>query len=295
MKPYCIITDATADLSPDVALANEIIILPMTVTFQGSEIVYSTEDQEFMRSDFYQKLRNGEVAVTSQINMFQFISIFSKILEQGTDILYIAFSSGMSGMYLAAIQAREELSSRWPESKIVIVDSLAASSGEGLLAVSVAKLKKAGKTLKEVSEWAEQNKQRLNAWVTVDDLMYLKRSGRITTTEAFLGSVLGVKPIIHVNQDGKLVPVKKVRGRKQALKALLESMDGFAPGYGDQTIYISNGDCLDEARTLAKMIQEKYKPISVELFSIGPVVGSHSGPGTIALFFYANHKSIQGV
>ena len=295
MKPYCIITDATADLSPEVALINEITILPMTVTFQGSETVYSTEDEEFMRSDFYQKLRNGEVAVTSQINMFQYVRIFSKILEQGTDILYIAFSSGMSGSYLAAINARDEVSPRWPKNKIVIVDSLAASSGEGLLAVSAAKLMKAGRTLEEVAAWVEQNKHCLNAWVTVDDLMYLKRSGRITTTEAFLGSVLGVKPIIHVNSEGKLVPVKKVRGRKQALKTLLESMAGFAPGYESQNIYISHGDCLEEAKVLAEMIQERYKPRSVELFSIGPVVGSHSGPGTIALFFYANHKSIQGV
>jgi len=295
MKPYSIITDATADLSPEVALANEIIVLPMTVTFKGSEEVYSTEDEEFMRSDFYQKLRNGEVAVTSQINMFQFISFFTKILEHGTDILYIAFSSGMSGSYLAAIKARDELAPHWPERKIVIVDSLAASSGEGLLAVSVAKLKKAGKTIEEASEWAEENKHHLNAWVTVDDLMFLKRSGRITTTEAFLGSVLGVKPIIHVNPEGRLVPVKKVRGRKQALKALLDSMEGYAPGYKDQTIYISHGDCLKETQALADMIREKYEPVSVELFSIGPVVGSHSGPGTIALFFYANHKSIQGV
>ena len=212
------------------------------------------------------------------------------ILQAGEDILYLAFSSGLSGTCQSAYMAKEELSARYPDRKIYVVDSLAASMGEGLLAYYASKMQLEGKTIDEVYQWLQDNKLHLCHWFTVDDLNHLKRGGRVSSAAALFGTMLGIKPVLHVDDAGHLIPVAKIRGRRQSLDSLVAHMEQTVTNPEEQVIFISHGDCEKDAQYVADQIRAKWNVKEIVLNEIGPVIGTHSGPGTVALFFLGSKR-----
>ena len=239
---------------------------------------------------FYDRVKKGERSITALVNSKTFEEYFEPIIKSGNDILYIGFSSTLSGTYSASLIASEELKQKYPDSKIICVDTLAASMGEGLLVYYAAKLKQEGRNIDEVSQWVIDNRLSLCQWFTVDDLNHLKRGGRISAMTATVGSALNVKPILHVDNEGRLIPVHNVRGRKKSINSLLEHMEKLCVNPQGQTIFISHADCLEDTEYLADLIKEKFPVKEVVLNFIGPVIGSHTGQGAIALFFIGKER-----
>jgi DegV family protein with EDD domain len=211
--------------------------------------------------------------------------IFEGILKRGNDVLYIGFSSALSGSYNAGTMVAESLRDAYPERKIVTIDSLSASMGEGLLVYHVAEQRRSGKSIDEVSEWLIANRLHLCHWFTVDDLFHLKRGGRISAATALVGTVLGVKPVLHVDDEGKLVAVGKVRGRRRSLEALVDEMEKTCANPTEQVVFISHGDCIEDAQYVERLVRERLNVKDVQINYVDPVIGAHSGPGTVALFF----------
>ena len=212
------------------------------------------------------------------------------LLEGGEDVLVLAFSSGLSTTYQSAVIAAEELKERYPDRKILVVDSLCASLGQGLLAFHAAKKRDAGMPMEALARWLEENRLHLCHWFTVNDLMYLKRGGRISAATAVMGTMLSIKPILHVDNEGHLVSVGKVRGRKASIQALAEKVGELARGYDNPVMFISHGDCPEDAQYLADLLKQRYGVKEVYINYVGAVIGSHSGPGTLALFFLGDHR-----
>ena len=284
MAEYVIFTDSTTDLTPELVAEMDVQVLPMRFMLDGKEYRNYPDNRELSPKEFYDKLRAGSMSTTSQINSVAFIEAFTPVLEAGKDILYVAFSSGLSGTYQSACLAAEDLREQFPERTIECVDTLQASMGEGLVAYAAAMLKKDGMSLAELAAWLRENVQRFCAWFTVDDLMFLKRGGRLSGVAAVAGTLLGIKPVLHVDPDGHLIAMEKVRGRKASLDGLVRHFETSAENHADQTVFISHGDCLEDCQYVA----DKIKAFGVKricLGTIGPVIGAHSGPGTVALFF----------
>lgn len=290
MSDYVIVTDATSDLSPEMIKQYQIEVIPMEV-IQGDHIFQHYPDARNLSfQDFYARVRKGEGAKTSQINTQNYLEMFSKLLEQGKDILYIAFSSGLSGSYQNALLAAEELKKQHSERKIVVVDSLCASGGEGYLVYHTALEKAKGKTIEEAAEWAEANKLRINHLFVVDDLHHLQRGGRISHTAAIAGSILDIKPLLNFDNEGKMAVKDKIRSRRKSLKELVARMKQNFQPTGDDVIFISHGDCADDAQTVADLVKENFQVKDVVITYIGPVIGAHSGPGTVALFYFGESR-----
>ena len=230
------------------------------------------------------------MSTTTQINSEEFLRVFTPLLEAGQDVLYIAFSSGLSGTCQSALLAREELRRRFPERRLEVFDSLCASMGEGLLVYHAAKLRQEGRDMDQVLAWLKENVLRLCHWFTVDDLNHLKRGGRVSTATALVGTMLGIKPVLHVDNEGHLISVSKVRGRRQSLEALVSRMEETAVNPAEQTVFISHGDCLEDAQFVAQHVREKLGVTQIQIGYIGPVIGAHSGPGTVALFFLGKER-----
>ena len=288
MSNFVIFTDSACDIKPSLLKEWGVPYLSMTFRFEGGERDYSNEDMPI--KDFYNSMRAGAVAKTAAINPQTFTETFEETLKQGTDILYLAFSSGLSTTYNSSKIAAEELLERYPDRKIVIVDTLAASAGQGLLVYLAVKKKNEGATLEEVAQYIEDSKLSLSHWFTVDDLVYLKRGGRVSSTAALVGAILSIKPVLHVDNEGHLISMSKVRGRKASLAALADKYGELAKNKSEGSVFISHGDCIEDAEALADMLFERYN-IKVEIITdIGTVIGAHSGPGTIALFFLANER-----
>ena len=284
MAEYVIFTDSTTDLTPELVAEMDVQVLPMRFMLDGKEYRNYPDNRELSPKEFYDKLRAGSMSTTSQINSAAFIEAFTPVLEAGKDILYVAFSSGLSGTYQSACLAAEDLREQFPERTIECVDTLQASMGEGLVAYAAAMLKKDGMSLAELAAWLRENVQRFCAWFTVDDLMFLKRGGRLSGVAAVAGTLLGIKPVLHVDPDGHLIAMEKVRGRKASLDGLVRHFETSAENHADQTVFISHGDCLEDCQYVA----DKIKAFDVKricIGTIGPVIGAHSGPGTVALFF----------
>lgn len=282
MNPYVILTDSACDISVDILKSWNVGVSELVFVFQGEDGQYS--NYQMSAAEFYQKMRDGSVAKTSAINVSTFKTFFEKELKKGNDILYIAFSSGLSATCSSAFIAAEELSKAYPDNKITVVDSLAASSGFGLLLYLAVLEKQKGRSLDEVAKFVEDNRLRICHWFTVDDLVYLKRGGRVSPTTAVVGNLLGIKPVLHVDDEGHLINMTKVRGRRGSIAMLA---DKYTELVSDTSlpVFISHGDCKADAELLASMIKEKHG-VSVELIcDIGPIIGAHSGPGTLALFF----------
>ena len=290
MGSYRIITDSTTDLTPALIEELEVQVVPLCYMMGGRTYHNIPGGGEMDEPAFYNKLRGGVVSTTTQVNSEEFLQVFTPLLEAGEDVLYIAFSSGLSGTYQSALLAREELKERFPERRLEVFDSLCASMGEGLLVYHAAKLRQEGKSMDQVLAWLKENALRLCHWFTVDDLNHLKRGGRVSTATAVVGTILGIKPVLHVDNEGHLIPVSKVRGRKQSLDALVKRMEETVEDPAGQVVFISHGDCLADAQYVEGQIREKLGVQQVKIGYIGPVIGAHSGPGTVALFFLGNQR-----
>ena len=285
MREYKILTDSTTDLSPQLVAQTGVTVLPMTYTIGEKSYRNDPEETDLSSGDFYDMLRGGAMSTTSQINVETFREVAGKMARDGFDVLYVGFSSGLSGTFNSARIAFEDLSAEYPEHKFLAVDSLCASMGEGLLVYHAAQQQKAGRSIEETARWLEENKLHLAHWFTVDDLNHLKRGGRVSGAAAFFGTMLNIKPVLHVDDAGHLIPMEKVRGRKASLDALVAHMEKDAVDPASQTVFISHGDCRADAEYVADLVREKFGTQDIRIHSIGPVIGSQSGPGTVALFY----------
>ncbi len=290
MRDYCIITDSTTDLSLSALQESGVQVIPMEFHLDGKSYHNYPDEREYNMEQFYGELKAGKTSTTSQINQQTFLEIFEPILQEGKDLLYLAFSSGLSGTYQSSCLAAEDLREKYPEAKILCVDTLAASAGEGLLVYTAAKKKAEGMGIEELAKWVEDNRLNLCHWFTVDDLYHLKRGGRVSPAAAVIGTALGIKPVLHVDNEGHLIPMEKVRGRRKSLDALVDHMVKTCDPKEGQTIFISHGNAPEDAEYVAKQVKSKLKVKDVVISMIGPVIGTHSGPGTIALFFFGTQR-----
>ena len=290
MNDYAIVTDSSCDLPAELAEELELTVLPLSFEIGGKEYLNYLDGREMSLHDYYERLRAKEPARTAAVNVDSFVGAIEPILKTGKDVLLPAFSSGLSNTSNAARMACEELAAKYPERKVLCVDTLCASLGQGLILYSAVQKKREGKSIEEVRDWLEQNKLHLCHWFTVDDLMHLKRGGRISPAVAFIGGMLNFKPVMHVDDEGKLAPVGKVRGRKASLDALVDHMEQSAVEPQTQTVFISHGDTPEDAEYVASEIKRRLGTTNFVINTIGPVIGTHSGPGTIALFFYGKQR-----
>ncbi len=282
MRPYIITTDTTADLPREYVEEHKIGVMSLNYMMEGQ--VYDWE-HPLPVEEFYAKMREGSMPTTSQVNPETAKEIFAGYLAQGLDVLHIAFSSALSGSYNSARIAAGELLEEQPEHKVTVVDSLCASLGEGLLVHKAVKLKEAGKSLEETARWVEEHKLEICHNFTVDDLFHLHRGGRVSKATAILGTMINIKPVLHVDNEGRLINIDKVRGRRKSLNALVDRMEQQVQGFENDTVFISHGDCLEEALYVAEQVEKRFGISDILINHVGPTIGAHSGPGTMALFF----------
>lgn len=287
---FVLMTDSSANLTTEIIEKYNIEVIPMIFLINDVEHRSYKKGENVDIKQYYDMMREKVHIKTSLLSPEIYMDAFRPFLENGQDILYIGFSSGLSGTYQSSKIAAEALSDEFPERKIITCDSLCASMGEGLMVYYAAEMKNSGKSIDEVYNWLEENKLKLCHWFTVDDLFFLKRGGRISATTAILGSALSIKPVMHVDDAGKLIPVSKARGRKQAMNALVSKLEVTGININDQVIYISHGDCIEDANYIADRIREKFNVKDIVINYIDPVIGAHSGPGTLALFFLGSQR-----
>jgi DegV family protein with EDD domain len=290
MKDYVIVTESTADLTVDIISKYGIKVMPMIFGFENESYLDYPDHRQLSIKEFYNRIRNEERSITGLINVKMFEEYFEPILKKGNDILYLGFSSGLSGTYNSSLIAAEELMEKYKGSRVECVDTLAASMGEGLLVYCAARKKHEGFNLDELKQWVQDNRLHLSHWFTVDDLNHLKRGGRINAMTATIGTALNVKPVLHVDNEGHLVPVENVRGRKKSIHTILEHMESTCMNPDGGPVFISHGDCLEDAEYLAGLVKDKFNIKDIPINYIGPVIGSHSGQGTIALFFFGTER-----
>lgn len=289
MRDYVIVTDSSCDMTPEQEQALELTVVPLTVQFGGKQF-RNTPEEAPDSHEFYQRLSKGEPAQTSAPNVEEFKDYFRPILQEGKDMIYLGFSSALSGTYQNAVIAAEDLQEDFPEAKVLTVDTLCASLGQGLLVDLAVQEKRKGKTIEEVRDYILETQPHLCHWFTVGDLSQLRRGGRLSAGKAIMGNLLHVKPVLHVDDEGRLVPVESVKGRKRSIEALVKKMEETVTDPKNQRVYISHGDCLADAETLAKAVKERLNVQSVTIGDVGPVIGAHSGLGTLALFFLGEHR-----
>ena len=287
---YVIVTDSSANLTDEMIEKYELEIMPLSYLVDGVEHVSYVKGQKTDLAGFYKQLREGKVATTSCVNVETCSRFFEQYLKEEKDILYIGFSSALSATCSNAETAAKELSVKYPYRKILTVDSLAASMGQGLLVTYAALEKQKGKSIEEVQYFTENLKLRVCHQFTVDDLMFLKRGGRVSGGAAIIGTILKIKPVMHVDNLGRLIPKSKVLGRKASIKALFNKYVEKAYDKKNQIVYISHGDCYDDAKTLADMIRNNSECADIQINYVDQVIGAHSGPGTLALFFLGNER-----
>lgn len=290
MKKFIITTDTTSDLPEDYVTAHQLGMLSLPYTLEGK--TYTWEHPLPVKA-FYDSMRGGSLPTTSQANPQEIFSMFEKlIVSQDADILHIAFSSGLSGSYNNCRIAVEELSEKYPDNRVVVVDSLCASMGEGLLVHKAVTMKEAGKSLDEIAAWLEENKLHVVHNFTVDDLFHLYRGGRLSKTAAFVGTMINLKPILHVDDEGHLIPQRKVRGRKKSLIALVEEMERHIGSWKDKNdiVFISHGDCEKDAQFVADLVKERTGCDTFLINYVGPTIGAHTGPGVVTLFYMGDYR-----
>ena len=290
MSDFVILTDSSADLGAELVQQLDVQVLPLSFILNQHTYHNYPDNREMDPHLFYEKLRAGEVATTAAVNVAEYVDAVEPLLQTGHDVLILAFSSGLSTTYNPSAIAVEELREKYPDRKVYTVDTLCASLGQGLLVYLAAQERARGKTIEEVRDWAEANKLHLCHQFTVDDLHFLKRGGRISATTAVLGSMLQIKPVLHVDDEGHLINIAKARGRQASLKALVDKMEQTAIDPAAQTVFISHGDCLEDAQAVAQMVKDRMGVKEVYLNHIGPVIGAHAGPGTVALFYVGTER-----
>lgn len=291
MENFVITTENAADLPESFIKENEIGVLSLYYTIDG--VTYGPEHEtEMPAKTFYQQMRNGALPKTQQVNPDQAIRRFREILQQGKDILHISLTSAVSGSYNSACMAAEELREEFPERTITVIDTLVGTLAQGMIVDKSVQMKKAGISLQEIASWIKENIPHFCLYATVDDLKHLYRGGRVSKTTAFLGTAIGIKPILKLNEEGNLVPIAKVRGRKQSIQTLVKYMEEHVGSFlrENDTIYISHGDCEEDAKYLAELVKEKFGIMKSMINHIGPVIGSHAGPGALALSFMGENK-----
>ena len=289
MSEYVITTDNNSDLPESYYAEHNVGCTYLSYSMDGQN--YSHEN--FLPvEEFYDKMRKGSMPTTAQVNPEAAKALMEPYLKEGKDILHIAFSSGLSGSYNSARIAGEELMEKYPDRKIIVLDSLAASLGQGMIVYLAQQQKEEGKSIDEVAQWVKDHRLNVVHAFTVDDLNHLYRGGRVSKTTAVVGGVLNIKPVLHVDNEGKLIPVGKVRGRKKSLLALVDMMDQKLGSYKDScdTIFVSHGDCIEDAQFVIDKIKEKYPIKTVLVNYVGATIGAHSGPGTVAFFFLGDER-----
>ena len=289
MKNLTILVDSSCDLPLQFIKDNNVPYLGISVNFKGNEY-FEDFGETLSYKEFYDEVRKGEMPSTSQINSYRFEEMFKKLHKEGKSIIYLAFSSALSGTYNSALVAKEEVMNEFPDADITIIDTKAASMGVGLIVYYAYELLNKGASKEEIIKWVEENIPHTVHFFTVDDLNHLKRGGRVSATSAALGTLLAIKPVLHVNDSGQLINISKAKGRKKAIKELFENFEKHVVKPEGQMVFISHGDCLEEAEILANMIKSKYNVKDVMLNPIGPAIGSHAGPGAIAFFFLGDNR-----
>ena len=286
---FRIFTDSASDLTPDLITELDVSVLELKTTLtkpDGTVLDGFSLDYP----DFYNALRAKCTAVTAAYSVGEVIEAVEPLLSAGIDVLFLAFSSGLSASCNSAKIAAEDLSQKYPDRKFLVLDTLCASLGEGLLVYHTVKYARAGHTIDETYAYAERTRFNLCHWFTVDDLFHLKRGGRVSGATALLGTMLNIRPVLHVDDEGHLINMEKAKGRKNSMRALLEHMKSSAILPEDQTVFICQGDCLEDAEELAGWVKESLGVKRVVIGYTGRVIGSHSGPGTLALFFLGNKR-----
>lgn len=288
---YEIVTDSSANLTEEMYDEYGIHVLPLRFMLDGKEYVSYRKGEQTDLKEFFTMMREGSVFTTSLPYPHETEKTLRSILDSGNDILYIGFSSGLSGTYDGTRMIIEELAKEYPDRKLMHIDTLAAAAGQGLLVWQAAEMHKNGATMEEVWQWIADNRLKLAHWFTVDDLMFLFRGGRVSKTSAWAGTLLKIKPVLHVDDEGKLIPMSKVRGRKKSIEALFEMMKKTADTpLDDKAVFISHGDCIEDVDYLVKLIEDEFHPKMIFTNILDPVIGAHAGPGTVALFFLADHR-----
>lgn len=285
MSDYILLSDATSDLPAGIIEEFGISIVPMEFIMEDRTYHFEPEEKEITAEQFYQLLREGKLSGTTQINPAIYEEIFMEFLKQGKDIFYLAFSSGLSGTFQSACIARDVVLEDYPDRKIVIVDSLCASIGEGMLLYNVAKQKKNGLSMEELEVWVEEHKREAAHWFTVEDLFHLNRGGRLSAMEAVVGTALKIKPVLSIDENGKLCVMAKVRGMRKGLEYLVGKLEQEAGHLPKQTVIIGHGDNREAADKLEMMIRERGLAEDIIISNIGPIIGTHTGPGMVALTF----------
>ena len=288
MNSYTIFTETACDIIPETLQAWNVKYVSLTFRFQDEDKEYTESD--IPSSAFYDRMRGGAVAKTAAINSETFRVAFETELSAGRDVLYIGFSSGLSTTYNSARMAAQELSEQYPDRTIITIDSLAASAGFGLLVALAVQKRDEGADIQTLADYVRDLIPRLCHWFTVDDLVYLKRGGRVSPTVAFVGNLLGIKPVLHVDDEGHLISMSKTRGRRAAIAALAQKYGELIENPEQNIAFISHGDCVSDALKLKEMIESQYGANVTLITPVGTVIGAHSGPGTLALFFIAKHR-----
>ena len=288
MATYQIISDSCCDFTEQQYRENNVLCVPLTV-YYNNEAHNNFSDEASVKA-FYDILRTGVTASTSAANPDDWARTMEPVLQAGQDILILAFSSALSTTYQSAVIAADELREKYPDRKINVVDTLAAALGQGLLVWNACRKRDEGLSLDELTAWLEDNKLHLCHWVTVDDLSHLKRGGRISATTALVGTMLNIKPIIHVDDEGRLINVGKCRGRKAATEFIAAKLAELGEGFDNSTVFVAHGDCPDDAEILANIVKEKYGVKEVITGYVGPVIGAHTGPGVLVVFFMGKHR-----
>lgn len=291
MAKYKIVTDSCIDLPDALAKELDLEVIPLSVMIEGKVYYNHLDERDISFKAFYGLLREKRNATTAQLNPEHFKEVWGGLLEKGYDILSISFSSVLSGTYKASLMAKSEIEEQYPERKIITIDSKCASMGQGLLLYLASSKKKEGMTIDKLAKWVEDNKQRVSHLFTVDDLNHLKRGGRLSSGRAFLGTLINIKPLLHVDSLGRLVQFGMARGRIHSLNKLLARMEETIESPEEQEVFISHGDCVDDVKYLESEITKRFKVKGVRTHYIGPVIGSHSGPGTVALFYLGKDRT----
>ncbi len=287
MRDYVITVNSTVDLPKEWLEERKVPVIPLKYTIDNETY---TDMEGLSSKEFFEKLRDGKMATTSQINPEEARAQLEPFLKEGKDVLHLGFSSGLSGTYNSMRIAGEELKEEYPEAKIIIIDTLCACLGEGLLLYKALQLKEAGKTIEETAKWVGENKLHICHNVTVDDLFHLHRGGRISKASAVLGSVVQIKPIIHMDENGKLQVIGKERGRKKSLNKIVDMAVEQIKGWDNDIAMITHGDCQEDAEYVAKLVRERLGIENILINNIGTVIGSHTGPGVVAVFVMGNKR-----
>lgn len=290
MSNYVIVTDSSCDLPDGIVKELGLHVAPLAFLIGGNTYWNYPDNREMTPDEFYNRQKEGQMATTNAVNVGQAAEVIEPLLKQGLDVLILGFSSGLSTTYNSFKIASEELSAQYPDRKAYAVDTLSASLGQGMFVYQAAKKRQAGESIEAVRDWALEYRFRQCHWFTVNDLFFLKKGGRVSAATAVVGTMLQIKPVMHMDDEGHLIKVGTARGRRASLTALVDKVGELAEDPASQTMFISNSDCIEDAQFVADEVKKRYGVKEIIINSIGPVIGAHTGPGCVALFFTGKHR-----